>query len=117
MVSGAGRNRYIIAKSEIFQSNRAGNLNLSIHQANLRVDSLVLYKGHPAQVLSLGEKIEIGLDKGEVKRVRLKDIDLLHPGPLRSLDELTQVEGAFEEGLGVAGGRHDPVTGVGGGLL
>jgi exoribonuclease-2 len=97
MVSGVGRNRYIIAKSEIFQSNRAGNLNLSIHQANLRIDSLVLYKGHPAQVLSLGEKIEIGLDKGEVKRVRLKDIDLLHPGPLRSLDELTQVEGAFEE--------------------
>lgn len=97
MVSGAGRNRYIIAKSEIFQSNHAGNLNLSIYQANLRVDSLVLYKGHPARVLSLGEKIEIGLDKGEVKRVRLKDIDLLHPGPLRSLDELTQVEGAFEE--------------------
>ncbi|MBP8284544.1 MAG: RNB domain-containing ribonuclease, partial [Chromatiaceae bacterium] len=97
MVSGAGRNRYIIAKSEIFQSNRAGNLNLSIHQANLRVDSLVLYKGHPARVLSLGEKIEIGLDKGEVKRVRLKDIDLLHPGPLRSLNELTQVEGAFKE--------------------
>jgi exoribonuclease-2 len=97
MVSGVGRNRYIIAKSEIFQSNRAGNLNLSIHQANLRVDSLVLYKGHPARVLSLGEKIEIGLDKGEVKRVRLKDIDLLHPGPLRSLNELTQVEGAFEE--------------------
>jgi exoribonuclease-2 len=97
MVSGAGRNRYIIAKSEIFQSNRAGNLNLSIHQANLRVDSLVLYKGHPARVLSLGEKIEIGLDKGEVKRVRLKDIDLLHPGPLRNLNELTQVEGAFEE--------------------
>ncbi|MGB4334285.1 MAG: RNB domain-containing ribonuclease [Chromatiaceae bacterium] len=70
---------------------------MSIYQANLRVDSLVLYKGHPARVLSLGEKIEIGLDKGEVKRVRLKDIDLLHPGPLRSLDELTQVEGAFEE--------------------
>ncbi|MBK8639416.1 MAG: RNB domain-containing ribonuclease [Chromatiaceae bacterium] len=70
---------------------------MSIHQANLRVDSLVLYKGHPARVLSLGEKIEIGLDKGEVKRVRLKDIDLLHPGPLRNLNELTQGEGAFAE--------------------
>ncbi len=70
---------------------------MSIHQANLRVDSLVLYKGHPARVLSLGEKIEIGLDKGEVKRVRLKDIDLLHPGPLRNLNELSHPEGAFEE--------------------
>ena len=97
MVSGAGRNRYIIAKCKIFQSNRDGNLNLSIHQANLRVDSLVLYKGHPARVLSLGDKIEIGLDKGEIKRVRLKDIDLLHPGPLRHLSELDQAEGAFEE--------------------
>jgi exoribonuclease II len=70
---------------------------LSIHQANLRIDSLVLYKGHPARVLSLGEKIEIGLDKGEVKRVRLKDIELLHPGPLRSLAELTLQAVAFEE--------------------
>ncbi|HSO79078.1 MAG TPA: RNB domain-containing ribonuclease, partial [Chromatiaceae bacterium] len=70
---------------------------MSIHQANLRVDSLVLYKGHPARVLNLGDKIEIGLDKGEIKRVRLKDIDLLHPGPLRHLGELDQAEGAFEE--------------------
>ncbi len=70
---------------------------MSIHQANLRVDSLVLYKGHPARVLNLGDKIEIGLDKGEIKRVRLKDIDLLHPGPLRHLGELNQAEGAFAE--------------------
>jgi len=70
---------------------------LSTLQANLRVDSLVLYKGHPARVLVMGEKIEIGLDKGDIKRVRLKDIDLLHPGPLRSLDELKLGQGAFEE--------------------
>jgi exoribonuclease-2 len=70
---------------------------LSIHQANLRVDSLVLYKGHPARVLSLGDKIEIALDKGETKRVRLKDIDLLHPGPLRGLHELTLAAGDFAE--------------------
>ncbi len=71
--------------------------SLSILQANFRVDSLVLYKGHPARVLSLGEKIEIGLDKGEVKRVRPKDIELLHPGPLRSLKELSYPEGGFLE--------------------
>ena len=70
---------------------------MTIHQANLRVDSLVLYKGHPARVLSLGDKIEIALDKGETKRVRLKDIDLLHPGPLRGLHELTLAAGDFAE--------------------
>lgn len=70
---------------------------MSIHQANLRVDSLVLYKIHPARVLSIGEKIEIGLDKGQTKRVRPKDIELLHPGPLRSLGELVPREGELEE--------------------
>ena len=70
---------------------------MSIHQANLRVDSLVLYKIHPARVLSIGDKIEIGLDKGQTKRVRPKDIELLHPGPLRSLGELVPREGELEE--------------------
>jgi len=45
----------------------------------------------------MGEKIEIGLDKGEVKRVRPKDIDLLHPGPLHSLSELRLGAGACAE--------------------
>jgi exoribonuclease-2 len=53
----------------------------------------VLYKTHPARVLSLGEKIEIGLDGGQVKRVRPKDIELLHPGPIKSLGELGPMEG------------------------
>lgn len=70
---------------------------MTIHQANLRVDSLVLYKGHPARVLALGEKIEIALDKNEIKRVRLKDIDLLHPGPLRDLQDLNLDAGDFAE--------------------
>ena len=70
---------------------------MSIHQANLQVDSLVLYKTHPARVLAIGEKIEIALDKGQVKRVRPKDIELLHPGPLRSLGELAPREGELEE--------------------
>ncbi len=53
----------------------------------------MLYKSHPARVLSLGEKIEIGLDGGQVKRVRPKDIELLHPGPIKSLGELGPIEG------------------------
>ena len=70
---------------------------MSIHQANVRVDSLVLYKVHPARVLSIGEKIEIDLDRGQVKRVRPKDIELLHTGPIKRLGELVPRGGEFEE--------------------
>jgi len=56
---------------------------------SLKQNSLVLYKSYPARVVSVGEKIEIELDGGEVKRVRPKDIALLHEGPLAGLTELT----------------------------
>jgi len=61
-----------------------------------RADSLVLYKVHPARVLATGEKIEIELEGGQTKRVRPKDITLLHPGPLRSLGELRPREGELD---------------------
>ena len=61
------------------------------------VDSLVLYKIRPARVLSVGEKIEIELEGGQSKRVRPKDISVLHSGPLRNLDELQPREGELEE--------------------
>jgi exoribonuclease-2 len=70
---------------------------LTIHQPSLQVNSLVLYKIHPARVLAIGEKIEIGLDKGQTKRVRPKDIELLHPGPLKHFDELVPREGELRE--------------------
>jgi len=60
-------------------------------------DSLVLYKIRPARVLSVGEKIEIELEGGQSKRVRPKDIAVLHPGPLRNLNQLQPVEGELEE--------------------
>lgn len=63
------------------------------NQAALRPDSLVLYKVRPARVLALGEKIDIELEGGQIKRVRPKDVRLLHPGPLRSLAELGPREG------------------------
>jgi len=64
-------------------------------------DSLVLYKIHPARVLSVGDKIEIELEGGQSKRVRPKDITPLHPGPLKRLAELqepgtAQLEEAWE---------------------
>ncbi|NEX21666.1 RNB domain-containing ribonuclease [Thiorhodococcus mannitoliphagus] len=70
---------------------------MSIHQATPPVDSLVLYKVRPARVVSVGDKIEIELDGGQSKRVRPKDIELLHPGPLRNLDELGPQAGELTE--------------------
>jgi exoribonuclease-2 len=68
-----------------------------MHQPGLRADSLVLYKTHPARVLAVGEKIEIELESGQTKRVRPKDIAVLHPGPLTRLGELTPRQGELEE--------------------
>lgn len=60
------------------------------------LDSLVLYKVRPARVVGLGDKIEIELEGGEIKRVRPKDVALLHPGPVRSLSELVPLEGELD---------------------
>ena len=45
----------------------------------------------------MGEKIEIELEGGGTKRVRAKDLELLHPGPLRSLEELGPQDGEADE--------------------
>jgi exoribonuclease II len=60
----------------------------------LGADSLVLYKIHPARIVSLGEKIEIEVEGGQSKRVRPKDIVPLHPGPLKRLADLGEPGGA-----------------------
>jgi exoribonuclease-2 len=54
----------------------------------VRQDSLVLYRTRPARVRRAGKKLEIELPGGEARKVRPKDVILLHPGPLESLDEL-----------------------------
>ncbi|MEN8180430.1 MAG: RNB domain-containing ribonuclease [Pseudomonadota bacterium] len=59
--------------------------------------SLVLYKIRPARVKEITDKIEIELEGGKTKRVRDKDITLLHPGPLVSLKDLTPRSGEVEE--------------------
>jgi len=70
---------------------------LAQDQATLRSDSLVLYKVRPARVLALGDKIDIELEAGQIKRVRPKDVRLLHPGPLHSLADLGPREGELTE--------------------
>ncbi|MCA9732976.1 MAG: RNB domain-containing ribonuclease [Deferribacteres bacterium] len=55
--------------------------------------SLVLYKNRPARVLSLGEKLEIVGQDGKTRKVRGKDVELLHPGPFENFSELKNPEG------------------------
>ena len=69
---------------------------MSIPTALPQADSLVLYKSRPARVLAIGEKIEILLETGQKKRVRPKDIQLLHPGPFTDFSQLQPPEGELE---------------------
>jgi len=55
---------------------------------SVRQDSLVLYKGRPARVRRAGPKLEIEQEDGSRLSVRLKDVQLLHPGPIESLTVL-----------------------------
>ncbi len=64
---------------------------------NFTVNSLVLYKTHPARVIAVSEKVEIELPAGQQKRVRPKDITLLHNGPITSLAILTPLQGNVQE--------------------
>ena len=66
----------------------------------------MLYKVRPARVLRVGEKIEIELEGGQTKRVRSKDLELLHPGPLRSLTELAPQEGEPDEAWSLLEGNE-----------
>ena len=62
-----------------------------------RSGALVLYKSQPALVAAIGEKIDIRVANGKDRKVRPKDIQVLHPGPLQSLASLRPLEGNVEE--------------------
>ena len=66
-------------------------------EARIKAGSLVLYKIRPALVESAADKIEIRFEDGKSKRVRDKDIHLLHPGPVKNLGALDVDEGNVEE--------------------
>ncbi len=70
---------------------------MQIQDARPQVNGLVLYKVRPARVLALGEKLDIELEGGQTKRVRPKDIEPLHPGPLARLADLTPCQGSLLE--------------------
>jgi exoribonuclease-2 len=54
----------------------------------LKQHSLCVYKQKPAIVTAIDDKITIRLDGDGSVRVRIKDIELLHEGPLAGFDEL-----------------------------
>ena len=62
------------------------------------LQNLVLYKKAPALISELGDKISIKLLDGKSKKVRDKDIRLLHPGPIKNLSELDNIPDADIEG-------------------
>ncbi|MES9858203.1 MAG: RNB domain-containing ribonuclease [Sedimenticola sp.] len=59
--------------------------------------ALALYKIRPALITQVSDKIDIELEGGKGKRVRLKDIEILHPGPLHRLSDLAPLAGSVEE--------------------
>ncbi len=61
-----------------------------------RQDSLVLYKTRPARVIRAGKKLEIELGGGETLKVRPKDVEVLHPGPIGDLKQLQPQMGEVE---------------------
>ncbi|MET0009211.1 MAG: RNB domain-containing ribonuclease [Candidatus Thiodiazotropha sp. 6PLUC9] len=64
--------------------------------SNLTAGALVLYKIRPARVVEVSDKILIELEGGKNKRVRDKDVVLLHPGPVSELNNLQTPEGEGE---------------------
>jgi exoribonuclease-2 len=59
--------------------------------------SLVLYKIRPAIVVNVSDKIEIRFQAGNTKKVRDKDITLLHPGPVQNFEFLKTIEGNVQD--------------------
>ena len=61
---------------------------------NFRPDNFILYKNQAARIVSVAaKKINIVLQDGTAVSVRPKDIELLHPGPLRQFSQLASPEG------------------------
>jgi exoribonuclease-2 len=67
-----------------------------MQQSSINSNSLVLYKQRPARVIHSANKLLLELENHHSNSVRLKDVTLLHPGPLHSLDDLIPQIGELE---------------------
>lgn len=68
-----------------------------MNQTAVTQHSLLLYKGKPALALCVKDKVEIETEDGAPQKVRVKDVEVLHPGPIKSLAELKPMNGEVEE--------------------
>lgn len=73
---------------------------------DLKPNSLLLYKNRPARLAHAGDRLEIDLGGGETARVRPKDVTLLHPGPLASLDALKPLTDEVQAAWEILAGEH-----------
>lgn len=78
--------------------------------SSLRPGSLVLYKIRPALVTGVTDKIEIELEGGKTKRVRERDVELLHPGPTAGLKTLQTPAPNLEEAWELIEGEPVPLA-------
>ncbi len=78
---------------------------MSENEAKVQPGALVLYRGRPARVAHITERVEIDLG-GETLRVRNKDIQVLHPGPLASLSELKPAPGEMRAAWEILAGTN-----------
>ena len=54
----------------------------------MQLNALLLYKNKPARLVGFGDRLEVEVEGGETVKVRPKDIQVLHPGPLARLSDL-----------------------------
>ncbi len=75
------------------------------------VGALLLYKSQPAELIRLSDKIEINLLlQSQTKKVRPKDISMLHPGPITDLNVLIPQEDDLEEARSLLSGEETTLT-------
>jgi len=72
--------------------------------------ALVLYRDLPARVVSGGDRIEIEMPGGEIRRIRPKDVRPLHPGPADALPEASPVAGEVREAWEILSGTVFPLS-------
>ncbi len=78
-----------------------------MNPSSLSRGALLLYKNQPARLLQPGEKLEIEIiPTGAVKKVRPKDVDPLHPGPVDSLEPLTPAPEELDEARELLSGEE-----------
>ena len=74
---------------------------------DLKIGALLLYKSQPAKLVRLGDKIEIDLlSRPLSKKVRPKDVTVLHPGPVTELNLIPIAADDLEEARSLLNGEE-----------